>query len=152
MSGLPKKKVYLYDQNRKYIRNYDSISDFARDNNLDENIFSNRGRTIEDVLQFKNLDDELYTAALYKIGRDGIIKYERYIKSEYTKIYRGRLISENILKKKNENGKINVYNLDNELIMSFKNLYFCKKVLNTKYIQLNKGYNDSGLRFEIEEN
>lgn len=146
MSGLKPMKVYLYDTDGKYLREFISISEFARTFQMNENIFS--GRNEDGVYEFE--DGRI--AALYRIGREGIKKYRRYKNSHYTKKYVGRIIAESVLKKNNKLGEVEVYNLDNELIATFKNVYFAGKLLkfNDTGALTTKNFNEEGLKFKIK--
>lgn len=144
MSGRPKSKVYLYDTDGKYLREYESISLFCREFQFSENLFSNYAG---EVYEF----EDGRVGALYKIGREGILKYRRYKSSEYTKEYRGRKIAESVLTKNGKNKEVAVYNLDGELIATFKNSYFAKKLMNIDSNTIHsKRVTDEGLKFEIK--
>lgn len=142
MAGHPKQEVYLYDTDGKYLRSFESISQFARTYQLEDNIFSNRK---VDVYEFE--DGRI--AALYRIGREGIKKYRQYKSSPYTVNSPGRKIAETKLNKADKNKIITVTNLDGETIAEFKNSYFAKKLMKLDFDIPLKCYTDDGLKFDF---
>lgn len=144
MGGLAKKEVFLYDTDGKYLRKFESVSFFAREFQISENIFSIDRRKVLDVFEFE--DGRI--AATYRIGREGIKKYRRYKNSVY--VGQGKKTAETVLKKNGKLGLIKVYNLDNEIIAEFKNSFFAKKLLGiTSNKELPKLFTEEGLRFEL---
>jgi hypothetical protein len=146
VAGRENKKVYLYDTDGKYLRQFESISEFARTFQFSENLFSGENRRYNpDVYEFE--DGRI--AALYRIGRQGIRDFKRYDRSEYTKVYRGRKIAETVLKDSGKLKPVRVFNLDGELIAEFSNSYFCKKLMKLDKDFPLKHYTDEGVKFEF---
>jgi len=144
MSGLPPKKVYLYDTDGKYLQEFENSSLFCRTFGFSENLFSTENRR-KDYQVYEFEDGRV--AALYRIGKDGIRKYRQYKNSPYTKNYAGRNIAESVLKKNGKVKGIAVYNLDGELVATFRNTYFYKKMTGQAEPPF-KNFNDEGLSFK----
>lgn len=143
--GRLKQEVYLYDTDGKYLRSFESCSEFARTFQFPENLFS---RDFE-VYEF----EDGRVAATYRIGRKGIESWRRYKKSEYTKEYRGRKIAETVYKETDSLKEVELINLDGEVIATFKNEYFAKKLLgvgSNKRLHV-KYYDERGLKFRYVE-
>jgi len=148
MAGRTAKKVYLYNKEGGFERVFESISDFARTYNVEDNIFSTSDRRWKhEVYEFA--DGSI--AAIYKIGRKGIEEYRRYKNSPYTKHSRGRNIAETVLEKTDRNKFIEVRNLDGELIATFKNSFFLKKLMQLGREPGYKNYTEDGLKFIMSE-
>ena len=111
--GLEAKKVYLYDDNGKYLRDFESISEFARTFNFPDNILSNRGRSIEDTFEF----EDGRVASLNRIGRKGVFKYKEYKNSPY--VGRGKKIA----KSKDKGFKVEIYDLDGDKMAEFESVF-----------------------------
>lgn len=145
MGGREAQKVYLYDTDGKYLRSFVSCSEFARTFQFAENLFS---RDFE-VYEFE--DGRI--AATYKIGREGIKRWRLYKNSEYIKEYKGRKIAETVYIKNGTLRELQLINFDEEVIASFKNEYFAKKLLgieSSSSVNL-KYYNEQGLKFRYAQ-
>lgn len=144
MAGRIKQEVYLYDTDGKYLRKFESCSEFSRTFQFPENLFSRDF----DVYEF----EDGRVAATYRIGRKGIEAWRRYKNSEYTKEYRGRKIAETVYKETDSLKEVELINLDEEVIATFKNEYFAKKLLgvvSNKRLHV-KYYDEKGLKFRYK--
>jgi len=141
MSGRPKQEIYLYDSDGKYLRKFESSSEFCRTFQFDDNLFSR----LDGVFEF----EDLRVAATYRIGREGIEAWRRYKKSVYTKKYVGRKIAETVLNNNKIGNPLELINLDGEVIATFKNFYFAKKLLKMtdSSVPNTKNFNEDGLKF-----
>lgn len=145
MGGIKPKKVYLYDEDGAYLREYESISEFSRQmNGIEQNAFSNYQK--KEIL----ILEDGRVAALSRVGREFIRFYKRYLKSEYTIDYRGRKIAES----KILNNSIELFNMDNEVISVFKNMYIYKKLLNitSRVTCPSKEWSEDGLKLRYVDN
>lgn len=120
MAGREKQKVYHYDRDGSYVRSYDSLSEFAEDYGVQTNIFKNSGY-IKDLVK---LYDDTY-ASTYRVGRDGIRKYEKYNSSEF--VGKNKSLALGKIRASGKNYKVLVYDLDNELIITFENTFIAYK-------------------------
>lgn len=111
--GIEAKKVHLYDEDGKYLRTFESISEFARTYNYPDNILSDRGRNVDDVFEFE--DGRI--ASLERIGRKGVKKYKEYKNSPYV----GR--AKEISKSKAIDKKVVFYDLDGDKIAEFQSIF-----------------------------
>ena len=146
MAGREKQKVYHYDRDGSYVRSYDSLSEFAEDYGVQTNIFKNSGY-IKDLVK---LYDETY-ASTYRVGRDGIRKYERYHSSEF--VGKGKALALGKVKASGKNHRVLVYDLDNELIVTFENIFIAYKFGISDY-QMHKSegrFNEKGISVILEE-
>ena len=146
MAGREKQKVYHYDRDGSYVRSYDSLNEFAKDYGVQTNIFHNAGYTKELV----KLYDETY-AATYRVGRDGIRKYERYHSSEF--VGKGKALAMGKAKANGKHCRVFVYDLDNDLVATFESTFAAYRFGITHY-QLSKSngrYDDKGLRVVLKD-
>jgi len=143
MSGRPKQKRYEYDQNGKFIKQFECENDirkqyYSKDVGKRPLFGGNKYNYDYHILKNNNI------IVKERIGRIGIKNLLRRINNDFVNI-------------SNEK-KINVYNLDNKIVASFINMNIAAKMtgipLQTIHSQVNrgKGYStDRGLIFKYDE-
>lgn len=115
-AGRQRKKVFVYDENGNRYMDFKSEAEFARYFGFSKNYIAVQEKKYfgEDIIKVGDLN--LY-ATNTAIGRDRIIKYVKKFNSKFVK--------RNISKDR----KISCYNLNNELISTFKGIYYLKAFL-----------------------
>lgn len=151
MSGRPKQKRYEYNQEGKFIREYECENDIRKEYYSQDKgkrpLFGTtrtnyKGKTYSYTYLYHILKNNNIIVK-ERIGRIGIKNLLRHINNDFV----------NISNKK----KINVINLDNEIIASFVNINIASKMTNiplsTIHSQLtkSKGFStDRGLIFKYD--
>jgi hypothetical protein len=77
--GRENMKVWEYSEDGKYLRNHESIAEFARLYNLDKNV-THRRVDLKDV--FYEFEDGR-VVSLKRIGRVGVALYKEYVRSPF---------------------------------------------------------------------
>ena len=114
--GRENVKVYEYNCKGKFIKEYDSISYFSRNNNISQNVFSQENRLINNFYPMKNGN----IATLNRVGLKSILNYVNYKNSRF--VGRPKILSEAKQKKSNK-GKVIFYDLDMDKIAEFKSVF-----------------------------
>ncbi len=130
MAGREPKKVHLYKPDGSVVKKYPSMAEFARDNGFDTNyIINNHAGKETGMLKNGNV----YSTKA--IGRLAVRSYLRIQKSPF------------VMKRKTKGTPIvDVYNLENEHIMTFKNDFIARAVFPTLSYG-GSGKSNQGLRF-----
>lgn len=123
MSGRPRNKVYHYTQDGRFIKMFDCENDVKREYypNTNRPLFvrqsSNRdGKVYHYNYETIQLPDDTIISKI-RIGREGVRNFIKKSKSSFTNI--------------SDNEKvIEVYNLDNKVIATFKGLHVASKITN----------------------
>ena len=151
MAGKEKLKIYHYDRDGSFVRVYESVSEFARDYGVQQNMFKNSGYE-RDVVK---LYDDTF-AAKYRIGREGIRKYKARLNSEFVGI--NKALAKGKANASGDNFRILVYDLDGDKIATFENAFVAKKfgiehheIRQNKKGIYNTDYNSKGLKIVLEE-
>lgn len=116
MAGRKPSKVFLYDGIGNFVRDFESIAEFARTFNFTKNLFSAKNSHKEDIFEFA----DGRVAALSRIGRIGVRKFKEYRNSPY--VGQGKTTANTVYKNRNK-GKVKIYDLDGDLIAEFKSLF-----------------------------
>jgi len=137
MAGRIPKRVYVYNDKGEFINEFESSAEFAKIYNLTQNFMSIGNNNILDVdINFVNEN----TFASYKrVGRSKIVNFRKKLNSPFVR------------KKKPEKKEqvIDVFNLNGELIASFKDEFYLRAFLGKRLISKTKHFLNSDLRFEI---
>lgn len=130
MAGRPKQTIRVYNPDGSLHNKYPSIVAFAKDNGVENNHISNYG--------YKNIG-ALKNGRIFSvkaIGREAVKDYVRIQKSPF------------VMKNKTKGTPVvDVYNLENEHIITFKNDYMARVIFPTLSYGT-KGKKNAGLRFE----
>ena len=130
MAGKEPKKIHLYKPDGSVIKKYPSMAEFARDNGFDTNYIANN-KAGKETGMLKN--GNVYSTKA--IGRLAVKSYVRIQKSPF------------VMKNKTKGTPIvDVYNLEDEHIITFKNDYIARKVFPTLHYG-GTGKSNQGLRF-----
>jgi hypothetical protein len=146
MGGLAPIKVYLYEEDGSFSREFDSISEFTEAFNLSKNIFSTD--YLDDIYDF--VDGRI--ACTRRIGREGIRKYKEYKYNRF--VGQGSKIAKAVYESTNK-GEVVIYDLDNIEIARFKSIFHALQLTNLSeksFIALEVGKrikNREGLYIEL---
>jgi hypothetical protein len=151
MSGRPKQKRYEYNQDGKFIREYVCENDIRKEYYAEDKgkrpLFgttktNHKGKVYSYNYSYHILKNNNIIVK-ERIGREGIKNLIKHINNDFVKIYNKK--------------KINVINLDNEIIASFISENIAAKMTNipisTIHNQLTKGKGfstDRGLIFKYD--
>lgn len=114
--GRPKQKIYLYDSEGKFIKKYESTTEFLKENFPDD-----KGkRPIKNTRRWKLYNYDVLPNgnffASYKIGREKLNQYEAIVNSKYcVNLTRTEKVVE-------------AYNMLDEKIAEFKNAYIANLI------------------------
>lgn len=120
----PKQTVFLYNHKGEYLKKFSSISEFASEYGLQENIFCNKSRGQYSALEQVILLPDTNIASTYRIGREGIRKWLAYKNNKF--VGKGKEIALGALKNHGKMHKVQVFDLDGDLMATFENEYFAK--------------------------
>ena len=145
MGGREKIYVFYYDAEGKFIKKFESLSDFARETGYQTNVFINSGYNKETV----QLKDGNFASTI-RIGRDGIRELKKYLNNEY--VGHGKALAKGKAKANNENYRILVYDLDGDLIATFENKFIAVKFgIDGRHINYEGNYISKGFTIKLEE-
>jgi hypothetical protein len=131
MSGRLPKPLFEYTQDGKFVKEHVSSASFARENNHATNIASHKRKDYF-ILPNNNV------VVKEKIGRTGITKLIRIIKSPFVRINKPKV----------EEFTIECYNLKDELIATFRSEYHLRALLNWTGELPYKQHGANGLLFK----
>jgi hypothetical protein len=137
MGGRIPKKVYVYNDKGEFVNEFESSAEFAKNYNLTQNFMSIGN------YNFLDLDINFVSKNTFvsykKVGKSKIINFRKKINSPFVR------------KKKPEKKEqvIDVFNLNGELIASFRDDFYLKAFLGKKLISKTKHFFNTDLRFEI---
>lgn len=110
MPGRKPLKVYLYNDDGEFMKSFNSQAEFSNEFNLSKNLLSQQNPFI-----FKSGE----VACTYRIGRENI----RVLKKKLASKYLGKGYKTSLTKR---SPKVEVYDLENNLIASFKSTFHFK--------------------------
>lgn len=119
MAGRKKQQVFVYSEDGKPKKAYNSMSECARDNGFSENAFLMNKHSI---IHLKNGG----FACLYRIGREGIRQYKQRMENPF--VGANKEISRTHLKN-NKKGNVVLFNIDGEEIARFLSIFEANKIL-----------------------
>lgn len=137
MGGHKPKKVYLYNEKGKFIDEFENSKIFANHFNIPTNTMS---------LISNNIDKEIYM-----VDKNNFASNTRVGKRRIT-LFVAKLNSPYVRKKKpcKKERIIDCYNLNGELIASFKDEFYLKAMLNNRQINFakNEFFYSNDLKFK----
>tara|TARA_R110000744_G_scaffold344063_3_gene449310 strand:+ start:92 stop:529 length:438 start_codon:yes stop_codon:yes gene_type:complete len=145
MSGRPKQKVYQYDSKGKYIKTWDCKRDVIR-----EYYPNDKGlRPLLSRNPTETLKRDSTVISLSKIGRIGTLEFLKRKNNPYVdRSAGGGAVSDK---------GVEVYNLDNDMIASFKDWDIASKMMKIGKgslwgkIQETSGFDTNGLLFKLKD-
>jgi hypothetical protein len=119
-AGLEKIKLYHYDNDGKFLREFESQRELI--NVYYPNIKGKKPlfRTKRSQYGYDILPDNTFYSN-YRVGRNKLLQYEKIINSPFVGF------------EPTNNKKVIVYDILGEEIAKFKNAYICSKILNIAY-------------------
>lgn len=114
--GREAKPVHVYDETGKYVRTFESQAEFTKHYDISKPIMSQH----KDELIYKIHYTEFY-ASNVKVGRDAIRLFVKKSNSPY--------IRKNEVKSNYVEKEVECYNLEGEVIATFKSVYHLRALL-----------------------
>ncbi|AGO48941.1 hypothetical protein N356_gp049 [Cellulophaga phage phi14:2] len=136
----PKYKVFIYDDDGKYLGDFPSMTEFAHTYNLSKNCLVNSDKNY-------HLFDDGRIAVLERMGRDKVRQLKSYISSPY--VGKNKSIALGHLKDKLN--PIKLYDLDGDLIATFENSFVMSKLTSLPTNYKNGTLTRDGLKIVIED-
>jgi len=116
MGGRKKEKVFVYREDGSRYAEFDSEADFARHFDTDSNYMARERKELFGENIVKVFNSGLY-ACNKPIGRQRIKKYALKINSKYIKL------------RTDKDREIGCFNLNNDLIATFKGIFYLRALL-----------------------
>ena len=141
MGGIKPKKVYVYSNKGSFIEEFSNSVLFAKKYNLSTNSMSVGNKNILDEDIFM-INKETF-ASYYRVGKQRIRLFVAKLNSPYVRKKKPY--------KKDKERIIDCYNLNGELIASFKDEFYLKALLSIKTsvsISKTKAFNNTDLKFK----
>lgn len=118
-AGRKEKKVYLYSNKGKFIKEYPNSATFCKEFDAPKNLLSaNHGKYV--------FPDSGNVASWKKIGKIGVLKLHKYLKSTF--VGNGKAIAKSAYENNNK-GEVVVRDLDGDIIVIFNSLFSAIKIL-----------------------
>ena len=136
-SGRIPKRVYVYNDKGEFINEFFSSAEFSKHYNLSQNFMSIGNYDILD--KEINFVNENTFASYKKVGRSRIITFRKKLKSPF--------VRKKLPTKKDQ--CIDVFNLNGELIASFRDDFYLRAFLGVKAISKTNHFFNTDLQFKI---
>lgn len=138
--GRESKKVYIYNEKGEFINEYKSSTEFAKEYKLSKNVMSLISNVYDKDIYMVN---EKTFASVKKVGKQRIKLFYKKYKSPYVR-HKNPYKEEKI---------IDCYNLNGELIASFKDEFYLKALLGNRQINIAKDdfFYNTDLKFKYRD-
>jgi len=119
MSGKPKEKVFIYDKKGKLIEKFSSIVLFAEHYQVPNNFLS-----LKDIRLISDTDN--FFASKNRVKSQVITNLIRYNNSKFVGKNKSNALTS--LKKNGGIKRVEVYDLDGDLVATFENSFYLKRM------------------------
>lgn len=138
MAGKSRERVFIYNKSGKLIEKFGSIVEFAYKYEVPNNFLS--------LKDLRIISDSGFVASKNKVKSQVVRDLIRYHKSEYVGKNKRNAMAN--LKKQGEIKKIEVYDLDGDLVATFENSFYLRKMYRDIENVNSKQPNKDGLIFK----
>lgn len=138
MAGKSRERVFVYNKSGKLIEKFSSIVDFAYKHEVPNNFLS--------LKDLRIITESGLVASKNKVKSQVVRDLIRYDKSEY--VGKNKLNAMVNLKRHGEIKKIQVYDLDGDLVATFENSFYLRKMYRDIDNLNSKQPNKDGLIFK----
>ena len=138
MAGKIREKVFVYNKSGKLIEKFSSIVDFAYKHEVPNNFLSKK--------DLRLITESGFVASKNKVKSQVVRDLIRYHKSEY--VGKNKLNAMINLKKQGDLKRIEVFDLDGDLVATFENSFYLRKMYRDVENLNSKQPNKDGLIFK----